>query len=131
MTLGGPHRPVARAWASLVVARLYILGAVPRRHFVFRTCHKSGSVRREKNSNWGNVVGLQPADPHRNGWRTVVPRLLWAGAFGLLPGFAHALRQALLVAGESGVDEPGDDGVDSNPMLPKLHRSGLHEAENA
>src|SRR3984957_39626 len=133
MTLGGPYRPVARAWARCHwwPLGLYILGAVPRRHFVFRACHESGGVRRKKNSNRGNVVRLQPADPHRDGRRAVVPRLLRGGAFDLLPGFADALRQALLVAGESRVDEPRNDGVDRNPMLPELHRSGLHKAENA
>src|SRR4029079_18052154 len=44
---------------------------------------------------------------------------------------AMAARKRLLVIGERGTDQTGQDGVDGNIVGAELQRSGLHQAENA
>ncbi|HEX8005597.1 MAG TPA: HAMP domain-containing sensor histidine kinase, partial [Trebonia sp.] len=93
-----------------------------------------GLVGCQEDDERGDVLRLEPWDSQgclrlqRPDGGLLIPGRI---AAGLLPALADGLRVAVLVPGQRGVDQSGDDGVDRDVMCAKLQRRRFHQADDA
>lgn len=76
-------------------------------------------------------IWLQPVHLQRHRGGAHVPGLLRRGMIGRrAAGLPDALAQPLVVSGERGAPQAGDQRVDRDVMLAELHRGRFHQPED-